>query len=148
MVSPVPFRLISPVPQALGYHLVKTTYGMWLPGDTRGHWSTAWDEQIGYYEPHHLHASDSIRERMAIERMKYPPTRLSAQMIDAVASAVEECARDSVWQVAAATIESTHMHLLLTYSKRDIDRTAKWIAQMTTKFVHRATLFRGPVWCE
>jgi hypothetical protein len=40
------------------------------------------------------------------------------------------------------------MHLLMTYTERDIDRTAKWIAQLTTKSVHRSTDFTNPVWCE
>jgi REP element-mobilizing transposase RayT len=136
------------MPRTIGYHLVKSGFGLWLPGDTRGHWSSGWDEQIGYFEPHHLHAGDPIRERMAKERMKHPPTLFCPAMIDAIAAAVGHCVADSDWQVAAATVERTHMHLLLTYTERDIDCTAKWIAQMTTKEVHRMTDFTGPVWCE
>ncbi len=49
------------MPRTIGYHLVKSGYGLWLPGDTRGHWSSAWDEQIGFFEPHHLHAGDPVR---------------------------------------------------------------------------------------
>jgi REP element-mobilizing transposase RayT len=127
---------------------VKSGFGLWLPGDARGHWSAAWDEQIGYFEPHHLHPGDPNRERMARERMNHSPTRLTSAMIDAVAAAIGECAACSDWRVAAAAIESTHIHLLLTYTKRDIDGTAKWIAQQTTKMVHRSTDFCGPVWCE
>lgn len=146
MVSPVLVR--SFIPRTIGYHLVKSAYGLWLPGDMRGHWSAAWDEQIGYYELHHLHPGDSIRERMARERMKHPPTRFTPTMSDAVARAVGECARDSDWQIVAGAIEPTHMHLLLTYTEREIDGTAKWIAQRTTKEVHNGTSFTGPVWCE
>ncbi len=136
------------MPQTIGYHLVKSGYGLWLPGDTRGHWSTAWDEQIGYYEPHHLHTGDPVRERMAKERMKHPPTRFTPEMIAVIASAVGNCAHDSDWRIIAAAIEPTHMHVLLTYTERDIDRTAKWIAQTTTKEVHKSTSYTGPVWCE
>lgn len=133
------------MPNTIGYHLVKSCYGLWLPGDKRGHWSSAWDAQIGYYEPHHLHAGDPVRERMARERMKHPPTRLTSPMIDAVAQAVGDCAHRSDWRAVAAAVEPTHMHLLLTYSERDIDGTAKWIAQQTTKSVHRDTDFTGPL---
>lgn len=136
------------MPRTIGYHLVKSCYGLWLPGDTRGHWSAAWDEQIGYFEPHHLHSGDPVRERMARERMNHPPTRLNDLMIVAIADAVGQCAAKSDWRVAAAAIESTHMHLLLTYTERDIDATAKWIAQETTKSVHRKTTFAGQLWCE
>jgi REP element-mobilizing transposase RayT len=135
------------VARALGYHLVKTTYGTWLPGDSRGHWSSAWDEEIGYFQPHHLHEGDPVRQRMAEERMKHPPALLDAAMIDAVADAVARCAAESDWKVAAATIEPTHMHLLMTPTARDVEKTAKWIAQETTKAVHKETSFAGPVWC-
>jgi REP element-mobilizing transposase RayT len=132
----------------IGYHLVKTCYGRWLPGDERGHWSSAWDEQIGYLEPHRLHAGDPVRKRMAAELMKHSATLLNESMIAAVAEAVSACAAESDWRVAALAIEPTHMHLLLTPTSRDMDRTAKWIAQQTTKAVHQRTPYGGPVWSD
>lgn len=132
----------------IGFHFVKTSYGLWLPGDQRGHWSEAWDEQIGLIEPRKLHPGDPIRERMAAERMKHPPTRFSAEMIKAVAEAVGRCAAVSDWKVAAAAVEATHMHLLLTFTSRNIDNTVKWIADQTTKAVHARTPFTGPIWCK
>ena len=134
--------------QTIGFHLVKTGYGLWLPGDWRGHWSSAWDEMIGYYESHQLHDGDPMRERMAREQMKHRPTRFTGPMQDAIADAVGGCVAASDWQIAATAIESTHMHLLITYTPRDIHGVAKWIAQETTKAVHRQTDFAGPVWCE
>lgn len=136
------------MPRTIGYHLVKSCYGLWLPGDDRGHWSSDWDEQIGYFRAHHLNEGDPVRKRMATELMKHPPTKLTSPMIDAVAAAVGDCAKESDWRVVAAAIESTHMHLLLSYTTRDIDKTAKWVAQQTTKAVHKHTPFTGPVWCE
>ena len=50
--------------------------------------------------------------------------------------------------MAAAALEPTHMHLLIPYAGRDIDVTAKWLADQTTKAVHRATGHTGPVWCK
>jgi hypothetical protein len=55
-----------------GYHIVISGYGVWLPGDERGHWSTAWDEELGFIEPHTLHPGDPVRKRMALERQKQP----------------------------------------------------------------------------
>lgn len=138
------------MPNTLGYHLIKSTYGQWLPGDDRGHWSEAWDSQIGFVEPHMLHPGDPVRLRMAEERMKHAPVWMSADMIQAVADAVGECVVKSNGglAVAAATIVSTHMHLLIPYSGRDIDRTTKWLADQTTKAVHRDTGHVGPVWCK
>jgi len=132
----------------LGYHIVKTAYGLWLPGDERGHWSTAWDERIGYVEPHTLHEGDAVRQRMAAERMKHPPVRFDAVMMSAIARAVGACCAASDWRIVAASIEPTHMHLLITYTSRDIDATAKWIADQTTKAVHHDTPHTGPVWAK
>jgi len=69
-------------------------------------------------------------------------------MIEAVVTTVRQCTIASDWQLAALSVEPTHIHLLITYSGRDIDRTAKWLAQEMTKTVHRQTDHTGPVWCE
>jgi len=134
----------------IGYHYVKSTYGQWLPGDERGHWSTAWDEKIGFIEPHMLHEGDPVRQRMAEERMRHPPVRLSAAMIDAVATALRECAAKSHGglELHAVSIVPTHVHLLIPYSGCDIDKSGKWLADQTTKAVHRYTDHGGPVWCK
>ena len=138
------------MPNTLGYHLVKSGYGLWLPGDERGHWSDAWDDQIGYTQPHTLHDGDPVRQRMAEERMKHPPVTFTNQMIAVIADTVGELIKRSKGDLraSAAAIETTHMHLLLPYTGRDIENTAKWIADQTTKAVHRKTTHQGPVWCK
>lgn len=134
--------------RTIGYHVVKSGYGLWLPGDERGSWSDAWDEMIGYVQPHTLHEGDPARTRMARERMLHEPVTLNEIMIDAVISAIGSCAERSPWSIVAASIEPTHTHLLITYGGRDIHTTAKWIADQTTKAVHRETLHQGPVWAK
>src|SRR2546423_107272 len=111
------------MPNTLGFHYVKTCYGLWLPGDERGHWSEAWDEKIGYIEPHMLHPGDPVRKRMAEERMKYPEVKLTPEMIRVVEGTFGACAAASPWKITAASIERTHTHLLITYSPLNIDRT-------------------------
>jgi hypothetical protein len=134
----------------LGYHYVKSCYGLWLPGDDRGSWSEAWDEQIGFVEPHTLHPGDPVRHRMAEERMKHAPVHLSAAMIDAVVDAIGDCVIASAGglTIVAAAVGSTHFHAMIVYSGRDIDKTAKWLADRTTKAVHAKTSHTGPVWCK
>ncbi len=136
------------MPRTIGYHIVLSGYGLWLPGDMRGHWSEAWDEQIGLIEPRTLHDGDPIRQRMAAERMQYNPMRLSSLMIDIVADVIDTCRAASAWDIAAASIEPTHTHLLMTYCQRNIDTTVKWIKGRTTKAIHRVTEHDGPVWCR
>ena len=136
--------------RTLGYHLVKSAYGQWLPGDDRGSWSEAWDRMIGFIEPHKLHLGDPVRRRMAEERMKYPPVLLNTAMLEAVTDAIAECIEtsESGLAIAAAAIESTHFHLLIPYSGRDIEKTTKWIADRTTKAVHGKTTHQTTVWCK
>ena len=134
--------------QTIGYHIVISGYGLWLPGDERGSWSEAWDQQIGFIEPHKLHAGDPVRLRMSQERMTHPPVRLSNQMIETIIDTLGDCSADSDWRIAAASIEATHMHLLLTYTDRNIDGTVKWLKDRTTKAVHRSTSHTGPVWSK
>jgi len=136
------------MPQTIGYHVVISGYGLWLPGDSRGHWSTQWDEQLGLIQPHKLHEGDPVRLRMSAERMKHSPVHLSLQMITVVIAALERCVERSDWNVVAASVEATHTHLLLTYTPCDIDNTVKWLKDQTTKALHRQTPHTGPVWCE
>lgn len=121
---------------------------MWLPGDVRGSWSTAWDEQLALIEPHTLHPGDPVRLRMSEERMKHPPVRLSPEMLAVVVETFAGCEEESDWSIAAASVETTHTHLLLTYIERDIDDTVKWIKDRATKAIHHRTSHIGPVWCK
>jgi hypothetical protein len=136
------------MPSTIGYHYVRSAYGLWLPGDDRGNWSEAWDELIGFTEPHTLHAGDPVRHRMAEERRAHPPVRWSPDMRIAIARSVEECAAQSDWSIAALGIQATHLHLAITYTTRDIDGTAKWLGQQMTKAVHRGTTHAGPLFCK
>ena len=132
----------------LGYHWVKSGYGLWLPGDERGHWSSAWDEQIGYIEHHQLHAGDPIRQRMAQELLLSKPVRFNDEMRAVIENTLRQCQAKSDWTIATMAIEETHIHVLLNPTKRDIDGVLKWLAQETTKAVHRLTSHTGPLWCH
>ena len=131
----------------LGCHIVLSAYGQWLPGDRRGHWSSAFDEQLGYTQPHQLHPGDPVRERMAREIMSHPATRFTRTMITAITDSIGQCAKESNWQLSAFTVEPTHAHLLITFSDRPFANTVKWIKQCSTRAVHQQTNHAGPVWC-
>jgi REP element-mobilizing transposase RayT len=136
------------MPRTLGYHFVRSGYGLWLPGDSRGHWSESYDDQIGFYEPHMLHEGDPARQRMSSERLKHPPMKLTAVMMDVVEETLDGCMRASDWTIAAASIESTHIHLAIPYTAADIHNLFKWIGQQLTKAIHQRTSHSGPVFCK
>jgi REP element-mobilizing transposase RayT len=85
---------------------------------------------------------------MAEERRKHAPVRLDAVLQRVVAETIARCRAESDWRIAAASIESTHTHLLMTYTERDIDNTVKWLKDQMTKSIHRQTPHTGPVWCK
>jgi REP element-mobilizing transposase RayT len=136
------------MPETLGYHLTKTTYGTWLPGDARGSWVKNWSPRVGYGELHRFEHADPSREERSRRQLSHDVVILSPAMIQAVVDALAVCIQRSQGglKIMAATIEPTHMHLLLTRTCRNIDITTKWIADQTTKAIHRQTAQRGSVW--
>ncbi len=138
------------MPRTLGYHFVKSCYGQWLPGDDRGHRSEAWDEEIGFIEPHTLHEGDPVRLRMAQERMLYPPFKLNEQSTQIVVDTIGECVAKSSPRISivAAAVDFTHMHFLIASYPRNIDNTIKWMLDQTTKAIHRQAHITQPIWVK
>jgi hypothetical protein len=89
-----------------------------------------------------LNERDPVRLRMAQELMKHPEVLLPPEMIEIVARVIGECCD----AVPVGDRGGIGLHLLLTYSGLQIERTAKWICQQTTKAIHRETNPKGPVW--
>jgi REP element-mobilizing transposase RayT len=136
--------------RTLGFHVIKSTYGTWLPGDSRGSWSEAWSPQRGFYEAHRFHEGDERRLDISVDRMRHAPLILDAEKIAIIVGAITMCVERSNGdlRIVAAAIEPTHMHLLIVNVGRDIDVTAKWLADQTTKAIHRQTSYRGPIWTK
>jgi REP element-mobilizing transposase RayT len=80
--------------------------------------------------------------------MKGEACVLTEEMIAVVIEVLADCFQRSNGglKIMAAAIEPTHMHLLLPNTGRDIEITAKWLADQTTKAIHRRTSNSGPVW--
>ncbi|MEM7576868.1 MAG: hypothetical protein AAF328_05265 [Planctomycetota bacterium] len=132
----------------LGVHLVKSAFGQWLPGDERGHWSPAWDKQIGFSPSHRLNAGDPVRLAMAQRAMTRRSVTWTPVMIQIFARTLRSCAEDSDWSPAALSIEPTHLHALIRGLDRDADITIKWVSDRMTKAVRRETGYAGPVFAK
>ena len=106
-----------------GIHLIWTTYGTWLPGDDRGHWSALFDLYGGILERGgKLNVPDSITRRRAVATMTEPPKRLDPKEIATVAGELSRHVggpRPPVW---AAAIEPNHVHLLVGPVEEDLER--------------------------
>jgi REP element-mobilizing transposase RayT len=135
------------VPQTIGYHLVKTTYGTWLPGDERGHWSSIFDPVTWRFIEHRkLHPGQPARKEFSHESMKYAPFHITADVSKVVEETLMRCQAESDWKIIAGTIEATHLHLLITYTGRSIDQTARWLSSRLTTDIHQNVNYNGPVW--
>jgi REP element-mobilizing transposase RayT len=105
----------------LGVHWVWSTYGTWLPGDARGHWSPLFDLYGRIVDRGgKLNMPDEVSVRRALTLCKEPPKVLDQAEQRIVARAIgklirplgdvdAEDGRPVAW---AAAVEATHVHLL------------------------------------
>lgn len=110
----------------LATHLIWTTYGTWLPGDDRGHWSPLFD-MYGHLlrKGHRLNMPDEVTRGRAIGMMKEPPKILNAQEMAITAEVIGKVINGipvgrftpgkpgALCAAYALAIEHTHVHLLI-----------------------------------
>jgi REP element-mobilizing transposase RayT len=138
----------------IGIHVIWTTYGTWLPGDSRGHWSPLFD----FYgrvirDGGQLNVSDSTTRQVAKDFAKEPPVILGADAIAIVAQSIGEHVCRPTEHIAkprvfAAAIEATHVHLLFGPVEEDLGRCIGRIKGTTSSAVlrHNAELKRRRTW--
>lgn len=139
------------MPLPLSYHVVKTAYGRWLPGDSRGSWSESWSRDRGYFGAHQFHEANLDRETIARDRMRHTPVLFDDGMQQCIVRALAECvaqAKGSL-RIISAALEPMHLHLLVAYTKQhEIRSTVQWIGHKTTRAIHDGTTHVGPVWVK
>jgi REP element-mobilizing transposase RayT len=81
-----------------------TTYGSWLPGDSRG-WRK-WKQ--GEQQP------QPLLEDWCKDRMKEKPVILDAQHREAIEEVIREHARHRGWNLHAVSVRSNHVHVAVT----------------------------------
>lgn len=121
----------------LGIHLIWTTYGTWLPGDDRGHWSALFDLYGGIVERGgKLNVPDSVTRDRARGLMTEPPKRLDSGEILTVAEEFgRHVAGPQLPMAWAATVEPNHVHLLVGSVREDLSRFVGRIKGRTSSAV-------------
>jgi REP element-mobilizing transposase RayT len=116
----------------VGYHVIFSTYGFWLPNDPRGSWSNfvgSWD--LFRYGPatrttetrslaHREHDRDS--RKAAKEALKYTPVQFTGLQARAVArgfASYVQRARVPVW---ACAILPDHVHMVVGRPRMPVER--------------------------
>ena len=100
-----------------GIHAIWTTYGTWLPGDARGHWSALFDFYGHVLQGgQQLNPSDTTTRSRAKSAMCEPEKVLNEEEIQLVTKTLEDYLAPGMpgetWRIQATAIERTHVHLL------------------------------------
>ena len=101
---------------AKAYFLTWTTYGTWLPGDSRG-WVDRHRRHGEIVEP-----PDAIREESARKRMRAAPVTLSAPLRPGVAESIRHTAEHCRWCIHALDVRSNHVHVVISSPGADPGR--------------------------
>jgi REP element-mobilizing transposase RayT len=127
----------------LGYHIILSAYGFWLPNDPRGSWS----DTIRVYEllqfgpatkvnttrsvAHTPH--DRELRRAAKQALQHKPVRFTGIQARAIASGFAIASREHDYIIDALAILPDHAHLVLRAHPRHIDDIAKHLKAKATR---------------
>ncbi|MBA4190546.1 MAG: hypothetical protein C0467_21375 [Planctomycetaceae bacterium] len=120
----------------LGYHVIFSTYGFWLPNDPRGSWSEfvgAWELFVAggqatkttesrslAYDPH------DRSKRLAVKReLARPPVKFTGIQARAVVHGFRDYVARTGLRVWACAIMPDHVHLVVERSSSPIERVVQ-----------------------
>ncbi len=100
-----------------GIHAIWTTYGTWLPGDARGHWSALFDFYGHVLQRgQQLNPPDTATQTRATSLMREPEKVFNEEEIQLVKQTLDDYLAPGMpgetWRIHATAIERTHLHLL------------------------------------
>ncbi len=100
-----------------GIHAIWTTYGTWLPGDARGHWSALLDFYGHVLQSgQQLNPPDAVTQTRATSSMCEPEKMLNEVEIQLVKETLDDYLAPGMpgetWRLHATAIGRTHVHLL------------------------------------
>jgi len=127
----------------IGYHVVFSTYGFWLPNDPRGSWS----EFIGKWELLRFGAAtktnvrrsvaavqhDSARRIAAKAALRYPPVMLTGLQARAVGRGVARYIEKSELTVWACSIMPHHVHMVVCRHSFDVEYAVNQLKGYATR---------------
>jgi REP element-mobilizing transposase RayT len=141
----------------LGYHLILSAYGFWLPNDPRGSWSDfvgAW-ELLRYGPATHVkdgrsHAHDEHDVALRLEAkkaLKYPAVLFDGVQARAVARGFQEFAWKVGLHVWACALLPDHIHLVVAQHRLRIEQIANLLKgaasrQLVREDIHPLRLFK------
>lgn len=127
----------------VGYHIIWSTYGFWLPNDERGSWSTGvWAKHLKRFGPatktnaRHSVARrpfDPQRRDAMKASLKFPPVRLTGVQARAAANGMANEAAALGLVVHACAVMPDHVHLVTRSHRLPADELATRLKSATTR---------------
>ncbi len=127
----------------LGYHVVITGYGFWLPNDPRGSWSEfvrSWEllrfGKATKVDTRRSVASvpdDQIARRAAKRTLKYPPVRFCGVQARAIGRGFADFVEQSRITVWACVILPEHAHLVIARHDYPVERVVNLLKGQSTR---------------
>lgn len=128
----------------LGWHLIFSVYGFWLPNDDRGSGSTRVRSQHIYKaggEATKVHTTHSIAhqphnvrlQRIAKEALKYPAVQLTGVQARAVARGIGNICPKIGLIVHACAIMPDHVHVVVANHRFDVDELIACLKRAGTR---------------
>ena len=137
-MRPAPGETLRPTPTA--FFLTWTTYGTWLPGDSRG-----WVDRRGA-----IHAPDkSLRNQV---RLASPPIALTHHQRDAVVRCIAEHCGHRRWILHAVQCRTAHVHVVVTSTDTNPKAMARefkaWCSRGLNRTVQHSEERRSRWWSQ
>ena len=134
----------------IGYHIIITAYGFWLPNDPRGSWS----DFVGSWELHllgratrtHLRHSLANRphdraQRLAAKQfLNYPPVRFSGRQALTILHGFADAISTAKYIAHACSILPAHVHLVMARHSRNAERMATHLKSSASLSLIKANL--------
>lgn len=130
-------------PMLLGFHVIFSTYGYWLPNDPRGSWSDwirNW-EMLRYGAATKVDTRESVAgvkhdvalRKRAKEALAYPEVFLTGAQAQAVGIGFRTAVAETDYAILACSIMPQHVHLVIGPHARDIDRIVGHLKSRATQ---------------
>lgn len=134
----------------VGYHVILSAYGFWLPNDERGSWS----EFVRAYELAVFGPATKVDTRRSVadrpldrERQRAMkaalarnPVRFTGQQARAIGRGFSEYAHKNHWSIHALAVLPDHTHMVVARGHLKIETAAERFKAAATAQLHRESL--------
>jgi REP element-mobilizing transposase RayT len=143
----------------IGYHFILSAYGFWVPDDPRGSWS----EVVREFELRKLGPATKVSTTRSVasrphdvslrlaakEALRYPPVKFAGKQAVLIAKGFGDAIADHGYVVNALAILPDHVHVVMRYHARPVEKIAahlkaKATARLSVAEMHPLASYTSP----